>query len=140
MEKAAWRASEDGTPQGATVSSLLANTDLHDVLDLGFQRWRRMHVRGDVIITRYADDFIEHRIADSGSGASSEMLGHSGLEKGRWTRTEAGPGFNVKRLRSQVMALERLLQEDDGERDSEGGVGVGPLRKADLAVEHASKR
>ncbi|MCP3104749.1 hypothetical protein LZ198_38375 [Myxococcus sp. K15C18031901] len=58
MEKGTWRASEEGTPQGATVSPLLANIYLHYVLDLWFQRWRRKQARGDVIITRYADDFI----------------------------------------------------------------------------------
>lgn len=58
MEKGTWRASEEGTPQGATVSPLLANIYLHYVLDLWFQRWRRTQARGDVIITRYADDFI----------------------------------------------------------------------------------
>jgi hypothetical protein len=37
---------------------LLANIYLHYVLDLWFQQWRRKQARGDVIITRYADDFI----------------------------------------------------------------------------------
>jgi hypothetical protein len=49
---------EEGTPQGATVSPLLANIYLHYVLDLWAQRWRSRSARGDVIITRFADDFI----------------------------------------------------------------------------------
>jgi len=58
MEDGQWAESESGTPQGATVSPLLANIYLHYVLDLWAQRWRRRQARGDVIITRYADDFI----------------------------------------------------------------------------------
>ena len=51
-------ASETGTPQGASISPLLANIYLHYVLDLWVQQWRRRHARGDVIIVRWADDFV----------------------------------------------------------------------------------
>ncbi len=47
-----------GTPQGATISPLLANVYLHYILDLWVQQWRKQHARGDVVIVRYADDFI----------------------------------------------------------------------------------
>jgi retron-type reverse transcriptase len=53
-----WMECEEGTPQGATVSPLLANIYLHYVLDLWVQRWRNRITRGDVVITRFADDFI----------------------------------------------------------------------------------
>src|SRR5262252_6167619 len=43
--------------QGA-VSPLLANIYLFYVLDLFAERWRRREAAGDVIIVRYADDFI----------------------------------------------------------------------------------
>jgi RNA-directed DNA polymerase len=49
---------EVGSPQGATISPLLANIYLHYVLDLWVQRWRNRSALGDVIIVRYADDFI----------------------------------------------------------------------------------
>jgi RNA-directed DNA polymerase len=49
---------EEGSPQGATISPLLANIYLHYVLDLWAQRWRRRFSTGDVVIVRYADDFI----------------------------------------------------------------------------------
>jgi len=55
---------EAGSPQGATISPLLANIYLHYVLDLWAQQWRTRHAAGDVIVVRYADDFIvgfEHR-------------------------------------------------------------------------------
>jgi RNA-directed DNA polymerase len=58
MDGVQWTASEEGTPQGATVSPLLANIYLHYVLDLWVQQWRKRTARGDVIITRWADDFI----------------------------------------------------------------------------------
>jgi len=64
MEEGRWMESEEGTPQGATVSPLLANIYLHYVLDLWVQQWRKRSARGEVIIVRYADDFIvgfQHR-------------------------------------------------------------------------------
>jgi RNA-directed DNA polymerase len=47
-----------GAPQGASASPLLANVYLHHVLDLFVVWWRRRHARGEVIIVRFADDFI----------------------------------------------------------------------------------
>jgi RNA-directed DNA polymerase len=58
IEDGAWSASESGSPQGATVSPLLANLYLHYVFDLWAQQWRRRHARGEVIIVRYADDVV----------------------------------------------------------------------------------
>lgn len=55
---------EEGTPQGGSVSPLLANIYLHYVLDLWVQSWRRRHACGDMIFVRYADDFVvgfQHR-------------------------------------------------------------------------------
>ncbi|NVB39966.1 group II intron reverse transcriptase/maturase [Pseudenhygromyxa sp. WMMC2535] len=49
---------EGGTPQGATISPLLANIYLHYVLDLWAQQWRKRHAVGEMIIVRYADDFV----------------------------------------------------------------------------------
>jgi group II intron reverse transcriptase/maturase len=50
--------SEQGTPQGGSASPLLANVYLHYVFDLWIQRWSRTQARGEVIVVRYADDFI----------------------------------------------------------------------------------
>jgi RNA-directed DNA polymerase len=50
--------SEEGTPQGGSASPLLANIYLHYVFDLWVQQWRTKQARGDVIVVRYADDFI----------------------------------------------------------------------------------
>ena len=50
--------SETGTAQGAVISPLLANVYLHYVLDLWAKSWRRHEATGDMVIVRYADDFI----------------------------------------------------------------------------------
>ena len=55
---------EEGTPQGAVISPLLANIYLHYVYDLWVHQWRQRCARGDVVVVRYADDTIvgfEHR-------------------------------------------------------------------------------
>ncbi len=64
IEDGTWTESDKGSPQGASVSPLLANVYLHYVLDLWADWWRRRHAHGDVIIVRFADDFtvgFEHR-------------------------------------------------------------------------------
>ncbi len=64
IEDGSWTVSDQGAPQGASVSPLLANVYLHHVLDLWAEQWRGRHAHGDVVIVRWADDFIvgfEHR-------------------------------------------------------------------------------
>jgi len=58
MEHGQWTAVKEGTPQGASISPLLANLYLHYVLDLWAHHWRRRHTHGDIIIVRWADDFV----------------------------------------------------------------------------------
>jgi group II intron reverse transcriptase/maturase len=50
--------SEVGTVQGGSISPLLANIYLHYVFDLWLDQWRKKEARGDVIVVRYADDFV----------------------------------------------------------------------------------
>jgi RNA-directed DNA polymerase len=50
--------SDVGTVQGGSVSPLLANIYLHYVLDLWVHRWRKRHACGDVVVVRFADDFV----------------------------------------------------------------------------------
>ena len=64
IEEGSWTAFEEGVPQGASASPLLANVYLHYVFDLWADQWRRRHAHGDVVIVRFADDFVvgfEHR-------------------------------------------------------------------------------
>ena len=63
-EDGEWTKSTVGTPQGAVASPLLANVFLHYVFDLWAHWWRNHHARGELIIVRYADDFVvgfQHR-------------------------------------------------------------------------------
>lgn len=50
--------SEVGTVQGGSVSPLLANVYLHYVFDLWTIEWRKKRATGEVIVVRYADDFV----------------------------------------------------------------------------------
>ena len=55
---------EAGTPQGGSISPILANVYLHYVFDLWADQWRSRHARGDVVMVRFADDIVmgfEHR-------------------------------------------------------------------------------
>jgi RNA-directed DNA polymerase len=55
---------EVGTVQGGSISPLVANLYLHYVFDLWTHRWRTRHAQGDVVVVRFADDFVvgfEHR-------------------------------------------------------------------------------
>jgi len=58
IEEGAWTASEEGVPQGASASPLLANVYLHYVFDLWAHQWRTRHAHGDVVIVRFADDAV----------------------------------------------------------------------------------
>lgn len=58
LEDGKLRYLECGTPQGGSISPLLANIYLHYVLDLWVERWRRTQTDKGVIMVRYADDFI----------------------------------------------------------------------------------
>jgi len=49
---------EIGTGQGSVISPLLANIYMHYVFDLWANRWRQHEAQGDMVIVRYADDFV----------------------------------------------------------------------------------
>ena len=64
IEDGSWTSFDEGVPQGASASPLLGNVYAHYVLDLWAHQWRTRHARGDVVIVRFADDFVvgfEHR-------------------------------------------------------------------------------
>ena len=49
---------ETGTPQGGTVSPVLAQGYLHYALDLWFDKVVKAHCRGEALLCRYADDWV----------------------------------------------------------------------------------
>lgn len=57
MEEGVLHAITEGTPQGGSISPLLANIYLHYVLDTWIAKWRKI-ADGNVFIVRYADDFV----------------------------------------------------------------------------------
>ncbi len=58
IENGRLEATKEGTPQGASISPLLSNVYLHYVLDVWAQSWRKAEGGGDVIMVRWADDFV----------------------------------------------------------------------------------
>jgi hypothetical protein len=63
-EEGRWSRTTVGTPQGAVISPLLGNIYLHYALDQWVHHWRQKQARGEMIIVRYADDFVvgfQHR-------------------------------------------------------------------------------
>ena len=58
IEDGKWSETIEGSPQGASVSPLLANVYLHYVFDRWVRQWRKRHARGDIIVTRFADDCV----------------------------------------------------------------------------------
>ncbi|MBE7417234.1 MAG: group II intron reverse transcriptase/maturase [Ideonella sp.] len=76
--------SELGTVQGGSISPLLANIYLHYAFDLWVEQWRGRHARGDVIVVRYADDWVagfQHRAdAEAFRRAVEQRLGQFGLK------------------------------------------------------------
>jgi len=64
IEDGEWSDTREGTAQGASVSPLLSNVYLHYVFDLWADQWRRRNAHGEVILVRFADDYVagfEHR-------------------------------------------------------------------------------
>jgi RNA-directed DNA polymerase len=58
LESGKFSVSEQGTPQGAVISPLLANVYLHYVYDLWAAQWQGRKAKGQMITVRYADDLV----------------------------------------------------------------------------------
>jgi group II intron reverse transcriptase/maturase len=58
MEDGLTHASEEGTPQGGSLSPVLSNVYLHYGLDLWFEFSFRKQCRGEAYYFRFADDFL----------------------------------------------------------------------------------
>lgn len=58
LEEGEHHPTTEGTPQGGSISPLLANIHLHHACDRWAHHWRQERVRGSVVIVRYADDFV----------------------------------------------------------------------------------
>ena len=58
LEEGELTANEQGTPQGGSISVLLSNLYLHQVLDLWFEQQVKPRLRGEAYLIRYIDDFV----------------------------------------------------------------------------------
>ena len=58
MEDGEVHPTDEGTPQGGSISVLLSNIYLHYVLDLWFERVVKSRLRGEAYMVRYIDDFV----------------------------------------------------------------------------------
>ncbi|WP_274432745.1 group II intron reverse transcriptase/maturase [Alicyclobacillus sp. ALC3] len=58
LEDGVITASEEGTPQGGSISVLLSNLYLHYVLDLWFEKAIKPRLQGEAYLIRYIDDFV----------------------------------------------------------------------------------
>jgi len=84
MEEGEMRASEEGVPQGGSISPVLANVYLHYALDLWFEKVYRKSCKGKARLIRYADDFVacfqNREDAMRYQAALAERLNKFGLE------------------------------------------------------------
>jgi RNA-directed DNA polymerase len=73
-----------GTPQGGTVSAVLANIYLHYALDIWFEKVVKPRCEGDVMLMRFADDFVccfqYHKDTRQFYDVLGKRLGKFGLE------------------------------------------------------------
>jgi hypothetical protein len=118
--------SELGTVQGGSISPLLANIYLHYAFDLWVEQWRGRHARGDVIVVRYADDWVagfQYRDdAERFERAVAQRLGQFGLklhpektrliEFGRYARESRRRRGQGKPRHLRLPGLHALLRQD----------------------------
>jgi len=91
FEECEWSKTVVGTPQGSVISPILANVYLHYVLDLWVTHWRKHQARGDVIVVRYADDFVMgSNIGGRQSDASRSSESDLGSSAWNCTRRKRG--------------------------------------------------
>jgi group II intron reverse transcriptase/maturase len=84
MEEGKRLVSDEGVPQGGSISPLLANVYLHYVLDLWYERRFKATCLGQTRLIRYADDFVvcfgSKAEAERFRLELAERLGKFGLE------------------------------------------------------------
>lgn len=76
VEEGQWSATTTGSPQGSVISPLLANVYLHYVFDQWIAWWRKHRCHGDVVVVRYADDFVIGFASQAEASACLEALRH----------------------------------------------------------------
>ncbi len=112
MEEGKWQEAKQGTPQGGSISPLLANIYLHYVVDLWFEKKIKPKYDGKANLVRYADDFcffFRHPSAvDTMKVLLRARLAQFGLsiaEEKTHTTNMGGRGNNDTHARRQITFL-----------------------------------
>lgn len=137
MEKDKWEAIEVGTPQGGSISPLLANIYLHYVLDLWFEKKIKKQLRGKAQLVRYADDFVilfreqqdienvqtllKARLAQFGLAMAEEKTHTTNLtprsnRDGKDRRRITFLGFNILRTITRKKTGWKIVFQTEGKR------------------------
>jgi group II intron reverse transcriptase/maturase len=136
-EEGEWSATKVGTPQGAVISPLLANVFLHYVLDLWVVAWRKRHARGEVIIVRYADDFVMGFREESDARRCLVALRERFAEFGLELHPE-----KTRLIEFGRFAAERRSKRGDGPPETFDFLGFthisGKTRKGDFTIHRIS--
>jgi len=129
---------ENGTPQGGSISPLLANIYLHYVLDLWFEKKIKPKYLGRAHLVRYADDFaffftnatdaatmqvlLSARLAEFGLSISEKKTHQTYL--GQRTNSEAHErrrmtflGFTIYRTKNRSGTGRKTVFQTDSKRD-----------------------
>jgi RNA-directed DNA polymerase len=138
-EDGQWSPTTVGTPQGAVISPLYANVFLHYVLDLWINDWRKRHAEGEVIIVRYADDFV--------IGFREESDARRCLAELRERFTKFGLELHPEKTRLIEFgrfAEERRAKRGDGPPETFDFLGLthisGKTRRGDFTIHRKTSR
>jgi hypothetical protein len=118
--------SEQGTPQGGSISVLLSNVYLHYVLDLWFERVVKVRLRGEAHLVRYIDDFVicfQYRSA-------AQPYVSAGADAGNTPSCDQRPGRRIKCRPTRPLCLLRRRRKYPGA--VQGVPGRGALLAQDV--------
>jgi len=136
-EDGEWSPTTVGTPQGAVISPLYANVFLHYVFDLWIDAWRKRHAKGEVIIVRYADDFVIGFREESDARRCLTALRERFHEFGLELHPE-----KTRLIEFGRYAAERRSKRGDGPPESFDFLGFthicGKTRKGDFTIRRIS--
>lgn len=145
FEEGRWQDVERGTPQGGSISPLLANIYLHYVVDLWFERKIKPPFGGKAALVRYADDLclffekstdvdtmrslLEARLEQFGLKLAEEKTHKTDLGAGTKTQNHERRqltflGFTIYRARSVGKTVIKTVFQTEGKRFSRAKAGM----------------
>ena len=107
LEDGVIRPSEEGSPQGGSISVLLSNLYLHYALDLWFERMVKCRLRGEAHLVRYIDDFV---ICFQYRSDALRVLDTLRLRLGKF-------GLTLEPTKTKLVEFGRFAQRHAGKRD-----------------------